>query len=87
MRRHPQPPRNPSPLPEGHYRDALALGTELGMRPLVAHCHLGLDRLYRRIGDCAKGHESLTTAITMYRELDMAFWVEQAEAALEPLSR
>src|SRR5213594_4166242 len=27
---------------EGYYRDALALAGELGMRPLVAHCHLGL---------------------------------------------
>ena len=39
---------------EGHYREALALATELGMRPLVAHCHLGLGKLYRRTGDGAK---------------------------------
>src|SRR5262249_4213568 len=39
---------------EYHYREALALATELGMRPLTAHCHLGLGKLYRRIGDRAK---------------------------------
>ena len=35
---------------EGHYRQALGLASELGMRPLVAHCHLGLGKLYRRTG-------------------------------------
>ncbi len=34
---------------ESHYRQALALGEELDMRPLVAHCHLGLGDLYMRI--------------------------------------
>ena len=31
---------------EAHYRQALALAEELGMRPLQAHCHLGLGTLY-----------------------------------------
>ena len=52
------------------------------MRPLVAHCHLGLGKLYRRTGDQAKAQEHLTTATTMYREMDMTFWLEQAEAVL-----
>jgi hypothetical protein len=50
------------------------------MRPLVAHCHLGLGTLYRRIGDGAKVKEHLTTATTMYRKMDMRFWLAQAEA-------
>ena len=33
---------------EDHYRRALALAEALGMRPLVAHSHLGLGRLYQR---------------------------------------
>jgi hypothetical protein len=53
------------------------------MRPLMAHCHLGLGRLYRRTGDGTKGDELLATAIRMYREMEMGFWLEQAEAALE----
>jgi len=65
---------------EGYYREALVLAGELGMRPLVAHCHLGLGRLYRRTGDGAKVHEHLTTATTMYREMGMNFWLEKAEA-------
>ncbi len=67
---------------EAHYRHALALTDELGMRPLVAHCHLGLGKLSRRTGqrDQARGH--LTTATTMYREMGMAYWLEQAEAEM-----
>jgi tetratricopeptide (TPR) repeat protein len=67
---------------ERHYREAMALGEELGMRPLVAHCHLGLGTLYRRTGEGANAAEHLTTATTMYRELDMGFWLAQAQAAL-----
>jgi hypothetical protein len=43
---------------------------------LIAHCHLGLGRLYRRIGDAAKSQEHLTRASTMYRGMDMGFWLE-----------
>ena len=67
---------------EDHYRRALALADELGMRPLAAHCHLGLGKLYRRTGESAKAKEHLTTAATMYREMDMGLWLEKAEAAL-----
>jgi class 3 adenylate cyclase/tetratricopeptide (TPR) repeat protein len=66
---------------EVHYGQALALAEPRGMRPLVAHCHLGLGKLYRRTGDSAKAEESLTTAATMYREMGMGFWLAQAEAA------
>src|SRR5262249_61831460 len=69
---------------EDHYRQALARAEELGMRPLVAHCHFGLGTLYRRTGDQAKAQEHLTTAATMYREMGMTFWLEKAEAAMGP---
>jgi hypothetical protein len=51
------------------------------MRPLVAHCHLGLGTLYRRIGKREEAREYLTTATTMYREMGMTFWLEKAESA------
>jgi tetratricopeptide (TPR) repeat protein len=63
-----------------HYRQALALADELGMRPLVAHCHLGLGKLYRRTGERGHAQEHLTTATTMYREMGMTYWLEQAAA-------
>jgi hypothetical protein len=66
---------------EARYREAFTLANELSMRPLVAHCHLGLGKLYRRTGDQPKAAEHLTTARAMYREMDMGFWLEKAEAA------
>ena len=55
------------------FAQALALAEELGMRPLVAHCHLGLGKLSRRTGKRQQAQEHLTTATTMYREMDMRF--------------
>ena len=65
---------------EAHNRQALGLAEPRGMRPLVAHCHLGLGKLSRQTGYRLQAQEHLTTAITMYREMDMRFWLEQAEA-------
>jgi len=64
---------------EAFYCQALALAGELGMRPLVAHCHLGLGKLYGRTGKRQQTLEHLTTATTLYREMDMRFWLAQAE--------
>jgi class 3 adenylate cyclase/tetratricopeptide (TPR) repeat protein len=71
---------------EAHYREALALAEPRGMRPLVAHCHLGLGRLSRRTGKRREAQEHLTTATTMYRDMDMNFWLEQAEAESSQLA-
>jgi tetratricopeptide (TPR) repeat protein len=70
---------------EGHYRQALALGGELGVRPLIARCHNGLGKLYRRVGKRQEAQEHLATAITIYREMDMRFWLEQTEAEMREL--
>jgi len=51
----------------------------------MAHCHLGLGRLYRRTGKGQEAQEHLVTAIAMYREMDMRFWLEKAEAELREL--
>jgi tetratricopeptide (TPR) repeat protein len=67
---------------EVHYQQALALADKLGMRPLQAHCHLGLGTLYARIGQREPARAELTTAIDLYRAMDMTFWLPQAEAAL-----
>ena len=70
---------------ENYYREALALAEPRGMRPLVAHCHLGLGKLHRRAGDHEQAQEYLTTAMAMYREMSMTYWPEQAEAELRQL--
>jgi tetratricopeptide (TPR) repeat protein len=67
---------------EAHYQQALALAEALGMRPLVAHCHLGLGRLYGQIGRGDQARAELSAAIALYRVMDMTFWLPQAEAAL-----
>jgi tetratricopeptide (TPR) repeat protein len=65
-----------------YYRQALALAEELGMRPLQAHCHLGLGTLYGKISRWEDDRSELTTATTLYRAMDMTFWLPQAEATL-----
>jgi class 3 adenylate cyclase/tetratricopeptide (TPR) repeat protein len=66
-----------------HYTAAMVYAQELGMRPLIAHCHLGLGKLYRGTGQRPEAQEHLTTATTMYREMGMTYWVEKAEAELK----
>jgi len=56
------------------------------MRPLRARCHHGLGKLYRRTGKREEAREHLTTATTMYREMDMRFYLEQAEPELRGLA-
>jgi tetratricopeptide (TPR) repeat protein len=72
---------------EAHYQQALALAGELGMRLLQAHCHRGLGTLYATIGQQEQARAALTTAIDLYRAMDMTFWLPQAEAALVQASK
>jgi len=69
-------------LGEHHYRQALALAEELGMRPLQAHCQRGLGMLHGTLGQQEDARREFSTAIEMYRTMDMTFWLSQAEAAL-----
>ena len=75
---------------EGNYRAALALAEELGMRPLQAHCHLGLGKLYRRTGRPDEAQAGLATAVALLGEMGMALWLPEAEQELaqanEPLA-
>ena len=52
------------------------------MRPLLAHCHLGLGTLYTKIGQQERARAELSTAIELYRAMDMTFWLPRAEATL-----
>ena len=71
---------------EDFYRQCLLLAERLGMRPLVAHCHFGLGRLHARTGRREEARERLTTAMTMYREMGMQFWLEKAEVEMRELA-
>jgi tetratricopeptide (TPR) repeat protein len=67
---------------EATYRQALALADELGMRPLQAHCHRQLGTLYAKLGRREQASVELSAAIRLYRVMDMASWLPQAEEAL-----
>jgi tetratricopeptide (TPR) repeat protein len=67
---------------EAYYRQALILAEELDMRPLKAHCHRGLGTLYRQTGQAEQARAELSTAIDMYRDMEMTFWLPETEAAL-----
>ena len=67
---------------KNYYREALTLAGELGMRPLMAYCHLGLGTLYAKIGWSEQARSELSAAIELYRAMDMTFWLPQAEATL-----
>ena len=64
------------------YRQALALAEKRGMRPLQAHCHRSLGTLYAMVGQQEQARTALTTAIELYRAMDMTFWLPETEAAL-----
>ena len=67
---------------EAHYRQALALAEELGMRPLQAHCHAGLGTLYTTTGHWEQARTALAAAIALYRAMETTFWLPRMEATL-----
>jgi tetratricopeptide (TPR) repeat protein len=69
-----------------HYRQALALAEELGMRPLQAHCHHGLGTLYANTERPEMARTELAAAIALYRSMDMNFWLPQTKSALAQVS-
>jgi hypothetical protein len=52
------------------------------MRPLQAHCHLGLGRLYAKMRQREQARAELSTAIDLYRTMEMTFWLPEAETTL-----
>jgi hypothetical protein len=69
-----------------YYQEGLALAEELGMRPLQAHCHRGLGMLYAKTDQRQQAYTELSTAIALYRAMEITFWLSQAEAALMQVS-
>ena len=65
-----------------HYRQALTLAEELGMRPLQAHGHRSLGTLHAQLGQVEQARIELCTAVEMYRAMAMTFWMPQVEAVL-----
>ena len=72
---------------EAHYLQALTLAEELGMRPLVAYCHRGLGILYGTLGQQEPARAELSLAMELYKAMEMAFWLPEAERALAEVQR
>src|SRR5262249_9708193 len=79
--------RDPSDVKtaEGHYREAGSLAADLGMRPLVGHCHRGLGTLYHRAGERPAAREHLAAAAAIFHQLAMGSWLEKTAAELRQL--
>ncbi len=67
---------------EGHYGQAMTEAHQVGLRPLIARCHLGLGTLYRHTAKRQPAHEHLTNATTMFHEMEMEFWLEKTAAEM-----
>ncbi len=72
---------------ETHYNQALTLANELGMRPLQSPCHRGLGTLYCQTGQSEHARAELSTAIEMYRDMEMTFWLPETETALAEVEK
>jgi len=71
---------------EANYAESLGLARELGMRPLQAHCHLGLGHIHAQAEELAKARFEFLAAVELYRAMSMPFWLLKAEAALGALN-
>jgi tetratricopeptide (TPR) repeat protein len=70
---------------ESYYQQAFKLGLELGMRPLQAHCHVGLGAVYGAVGATEKARVELSAAVHLYHSMEMALWLPRAEDTLARL--
>jgi class 3 adenylate cyclase/tetratricopeptide (TPR) repeat protein len=78
-------PRDLEPI-QGDYGQAMALAVDLGMRPLIAHCRLGLGKLHARLGNRQQANEHAGIAASMYREMGMTYWLEKAATEIRDLA-
>jgi tetratricopeptide (TPR) repeat protein len=81
--------RHPSSFSEAQesYRMASVVARELGMRPLQAHCHLGLGQIHVQSKNARLAQSELGTATELYRAMHMSFWVDKSASALTSISR
>lgn len=72
-------------LAQRHLDQTLSLGQDYGRRPLVARCHLDLAELGRKAGRREDALEHISRAMTMFADMGMRFWLEQADAERKQL--
>jgi len=74
-----------APRAQDYFGRALALSSELDMRPLSAHCHLGLGRAVKVADDPGAAAQHLATAVTLFRDMGMDLALAQAVAEKDKL--
>src|SRR5262249_27732235 len=72
---------------EHHYLAAIALASELEMRPVLASGHLGIGRLYLRAGNRVRAEDHLLLATRLFVAMDMPLWLQQVVTSLSELGR
>ena len=70
---------------EAHYRRALGLCRELHMRPLAAHCRVGIGSVHAARGSIAEARTEIAAAIDEFRGMEMTLWQERAQAVLKSM--
>ena len=71
---------------EASYREASSIAQELGMRPLQAHCYLGLGQLHAQCKNSSAAQSELHAASEFYRAMCMPFWLSRADVGLGAIS-
>ena len=67
------------------YRRVKEQAAELGMRPLLAHCHMGHGQVYIKKGKTSEARSELSAAMDLYRFMGMSLWMPQVESAFEEI--
>jgi tetratricopeptide (TPR) repeat protein len=70
-----------------YYEQSLELATELGMRPVIAHCRDNLGHLYLRLEKLQEAWRELSAAVQLYRSLEMTLWLPAAESSLANINK
>ena len=73
---------SPNDETEANFIRALRTAEELDLRPLAAHCHIGLWKCYLQVGQQASAESHFNMALTLFREVGMQLWLEQARSEL-----
>ena len=75
-------PCEPREIEQAEISDQPALANELRMRPLQAHGHLGVGKVYAKVERSEQARVELSAAIDLYRAMELTFWLPHAKAAL-----
>src|SRR5262249_59014584 len=70
---------------ESYYRHASTVSLELGMRPLQAHCHVGLGKVFAAVGAPEQVRAEINAAIDLYRSMEMNLWLGRVDAAVRSI--